>query len=122
MDDRDNPFLPSRLPSKPPSSIEHKAEQMQSKKPPIVYSVIRGPTNLTRIKPGVKNLARDMLAFCTLHLIQADPSIFLDLIGIPIPSVSTPKSEAAAQATPIYKFKSLLQMPVIPLTSLIKLA
>jgi len=122
MDDRDNPFLPSRLPSKPPSSIEHKAERMQSTKPPIVYPVIRSPTNLTRIKPGVENLARGMLAFCTPHLIRADPSISLDLIGIPAPSVSTPESEAAAQATRIHKFKSLLQMPVVPLTSLKKLA
>ena len=122
IDDRDNLFLPSRRRSKPPSSIEHKAERMQSTKPPIVYPVIRSPTNLTRIKPGVENLARGMLAFCTPHLIRADPSISLDLIGIPAPSVSTPESEAAAQATRIHKFKSLLQMPVVPLTSLKKLA
>ena len=69
MDDRDNTLVPSRLRSKPPSSIEHKAERMQSTKAPIVYPVIRGPANLTRIRPEVEELARGMLAFCTSNLI-----------------------------------------------------
>jgi TBC1 domain family member 2 len=53
---------------------------------------------------------------------MSDPSKTLDTLRPPTPSPTTSESEAAAQATRLYKFKSLLQMPIVPVTSLKKLA
>jgi TBC1 domain family member 2 len=55
-------------------------------------------------------------------LLTTDPSIALDSLRPPTPSPTTSESEAAAQSTRIQKFKSLLQMPIVPLASLKKLA
>ena len=53
---------------------------------------------------------------------MTDPSISLDSLRPPTTSPTTSESEAAAQSTRLQKFKSLLQMPVVPITSLKKLA
>jgi TBC1 domain family member 2 len=56
------------------------------------------------------------------HILTVDPASSLNLIRPPTPSPTTSESEAAAQSTRIQKFRSLLQMPVVPFTSLKKLA
>ena len=56
------------------------------------------------------------------RLSDVDPSISLDSLRPLTPSLSTTESEAAVQSTRLQKFKSLLQMPVVPLVSLKKLA
>src|SRR5277367_2611694 len=109
IDDTDNTFIPPRPRSKPLSSIEHRAEPSQPSRTNISYPVIRPAPSPTGIKPQVTNLVKDL-------------SISLDTLRPPTPSPTTSESEAAAQNTRILKFKSLLQMPVVPIASLKKLA
>jgi TBC1 domain family member 2 len=109
IDDTDNSFVPPRPRSKPPSSIEHRAEPSQPSRTNISYPIIRPAPSPTGIKPQVTNLVKDL-------------SISLDTLRPPTPSPTTSESEAAAQNTRMLKFKSLLQMPVVPIASLKKLA
>jgi TBC1 domain family member 2 len=109
IDSTDNTFVPPRPRSKPPSSIEHRAEPSLPHRTNINYPVILPTPSPTGIKPQVNNLVKDL-------------SISLDALRPPTPSPTTSESEAAAQNTRILKFKSLLQMPVVPIVSLRKLA
>ena len=98
-----------RARSKPLSSIEHRAESSQFSRTNVTYPVIRPAPSPTGVKPQVNNLVQDI-------------SISLDTLRPPTLSPTISETEATVQNTRILKFKSLLQMPVVPIVSLKKLA
>jgi len=120
VDETVNTFVQPRPRSKPPSSIEHRAEPIQRPRANISYPIILPTPSLTGIKPQINKLIKGTILKATR--LNVDPSISLDSLRPPTPSPTTSESEASAQSTRIQKFKSLLQMPVVPLVSLKKLA
>jgi hypothetical protein len=120
IDDSENVFISRQARSKAHSSIEHRAESLPPTRRTINYPVIRPSTT----SDGIKALADSIAKGCTpiYARLKVDPSICLDSIRAPTPSAVTAESEATAHSTRIQKFKSLLQMPIVPLASLKKLA
>src|SRR5579862_6340285 len=101
--DDDNSFIPRPRRPKPPSSIEHRAEPPQPTRTNISYPIIRPIPSPNGIKPNA------------IHLVK-DPSALLSSIR-----PSTP-SNIPDQTSRLQKYTSLLQMPIVPLASLKKLA
>ena len=58
IDNTENTFVPSRARSKPPSSIEHRAEPIEPTRTNITYPVISPAPNPTGIKSQVDRLIK----------------------------------------------------------------
>ena len=58
IDDRENTLIPPRSRSKPPSSIEHRAEPIQATRTNITYPVILPTPNPTGIKSQLDRLIK----------------------------------------------------------------
>lgn len=60
MDGTDNSLIPKRPRSKPPSSIEYRAEPMQASRTNIIYPVIQSLPSPNGIKSQAQGLAKGM--------------------------------------------------------------
>jgi hypothetical protein len=109
LDEAENTLVQKKIRGKSPSSIEHRAESVPSTRTNLTYPIIRPTFSPNGIKPHVQGLVKD-------------PASSLNLLRPPTPSPTTTESELTAQTTRIQKFKSLLQMPIVPFQSIKKLA
>ena len=122
--DHTDTIVPKKPRPKPPSSIEHRAEPTATSRTTLNYPIIQPTPSPNGIKPNLSSLVKGLQSpqnpqFVSLNLVSdmLDPIKSLDSLRPP-----TPSTDLQAQQTRLQKFKSLLQMPIVPLSSLKKLA